>query len=335
MKNWIKSSMYVCKLFKSLYRLKQAGRKWYNALCKALADIGFNWSEADPAVFYVCEDKNITILACHVNNCMITGNSQVLIQSYKDKLKEKYSLTDLGATNWLLGIKITRDLEAQSISLSQSLYIYQLHSYMIQLHRCQTICNTYGPIYLLTKDQSPQTSEEITNMHKVPYHKAIGLLNYCAVAMQPDIAFPVSLLAQFMENPGRAHWEAVKTVFCYLSGTKNWELVYGVTSNSLEGFTDADRSSQGHQHTISGYVSYEWRSHLLVLKEAEFGNTVHSRIRIHCSNICCQGGTLASMDNRRNIPASQETHHSLFWLTICNRTHKRQVLSYTNKTYQH
>ena len=32
---------YVCKLFKSLYGLKQAGRKWYDALCKALADIGF------------------------------------------------------------------------------------------------------------------------------------------------------------------------------------------------------------------------------------------------------------------------------------------------------
>ena len=33
---------YVCKLFKSLYTLRQAGRKWYDALCKALVDIGFN-----------------------------------------------------------------------------------------------------------------------------------------------------------------------------------------------------------------------------------------------------------------------------------------------------
>ena len=41
---------YVCK-FKSLYGLKQAGRKWYNALCRALAKIGFKRSEANPAVF--------------------------------------------------------------------------------------------------------------------------------------------------------------------------------------------------------------------------------------------------------------------------------------------
>ena len=39
------------------------------------------------------------------------------------------------------------------------------------------------------------------------------MLNYCAVATRPDIAFSVSLLAQFMENPGRTHWEAVKRVF--------------------------------------------------------------------------------------------------------------------------
>ena len=56
------------------------------------------------------------------------------------------------------------------------------------------------PSIHFTKDQSPQTPEEIADMCNVPYCKAIGLLNYCAVTTQPDIAFPVSLLAQFMEE---------------------------------------------------------------------------------------------------------------------------------------
>ena len=62
-------------------------------------------------------------------------------------------------------------------------------------------------------------------MSKVLYHKAIGSLNYCAVATHPDIAFSVSLLARYMENPAQTHWEAVKQTFCYLLGTKNWRLV--------------------------------------------------------------------------------------------------------------
>ena len=89
-------------------------------------------------------------------------------------------------------------------------------------------------------------------MRKVLYCKAIGSLNYCAVAICPDITF--SLLAQFMENPGRTHWEVVKCVFQYLLGTKDWKLIYRKTDNGLEGFMNADRSFQEHCHAISGYA---------------------------------------------------------------------------------
>ena len=110
------------------------------------------------------------------------------------------------------------------------------------------------PSIRFSKEQCPQTPEEVADMCKVPYREAIGSLNYCAVATRPDIAFPVSLLAQFMENPGRIHWEAVKRIFRYLLGTKNWKLMYGTTDSGLEGYTDADGSSQEHRHAISGYV---------------------------------------------------------------------------------
>ena len=103
------------------------------------------------------------------------------------------------------------------------------------------------------KDQCPQTPEEIADMCKIPYREAIGSLNYCAISTHPDIAFSVSLLAQFMEDPGRVYWEAVKRVFRYLLGTKNWRLTYE-TTEGLKGYTDADRSSQEHHHAISSYA---------------------------------------------------------------------------------
>ena len=62
------------------------------------------------------------------------------------------------------------------------------------------------------------------------------------------------MLSQFLEDPGNAHWEAVKHIFQYLSGTKDLELTYSVERHDLIGFTDADSAMQEHWHAISGYV---------------------------------------------------------------------------------
>src|SRR5271168_4268763 len=62
---------------------------------------------------------HIVILAVHVDDCMVTGSSEKLVNVFKREMNEKYRLTDLGPAHWLLGIKITRDLDNKSISLSQ------------------------------------------------------------------------------------------------------------------------------------------------------------------------------------------------------------------------
>ena len=50
------------KFYKSIYGLKQAGRKWYEIVCRTLAD-GFKKTEADRAVFYIHSGTCIIILA--------------------------------------------------------------------------------------------------------------------------------------------------------------------------------------------------------------------------------------------------------------------------------
>jgi len=64
-------------------------------------------------------------------------------------------------------------------------------------------------------------------MEKIPYCEAIGSLMCTAVATRPDIAFAVSTLSQFLDNPGRIHWEAVKRLFRYLAGIKDYALTNG------------------------------------------------------------------------------------------------------------
>jgi hypothetical protein len=90
-------------------------------------------------------------------------------------------------------------------------------------------------------------------MKNVPYYQAMGSLMWAAIMTRPDIAFAMSLLLQFMENPGKAHWEAIKRVLKYLKGIKNNELIIGKIKNCLIGYLDINWASQEHRHSISAY----------------------------------------------------------------------------------
>ena len=72
--------------------------------------------------------------------------------------------------------------------------------------------------------------------------------------MRPNITFATSTVAQYSDNLGWAHWEAVKQIFRYLLGTKVLELTYGGDKRGLMGYVDVDGVSQEHRRAISCYV---------------------------------------------------------------------------------
>ena len=53
--------------------------------------------------------KDILILAIHVDDCVFTGSSGLLINQYKSHINSYYVLTDLGPVHWLLGVKVMHD----------------------------------------------------------------------------------------------------------------------------------------------------------------------------------------------------------------------------------
>jgi hypothetical protein len=144
-----------------------------------------------------------------------------------------------------------------------------------------------APNAVYSKDDCPSDPTHAARMKKVPYCVAIGSLMYAAVATRPDISFAVSVLSQFLENPGERHWDAAKRIFRYLLGTKDLQLTYGRDRHELIGYTDADGASQPHRHAISGYafiidggaVSWSSRKQELVTlstAEAEYVAVTHT-----------------------------------------------------------
>ena len=116
-------SRYVVKLQKSLYGLKQAGRKWYETLHKALVNIGFQRSTVDPAVFYTRVGEDVAILFIHVDDTTITSSSLHLIEESERQIGNIFTITHLGPVSWLLGLAISRNHSKQTLSLSQVSYI--------------------------------------------------------------------------------------------------------------------------------------------------------------------------------------------------------------------
>jgi hypothetical protein len=291
---------YVAKLDKVLYGLKQARHIWYDTFAHALTELGFHASTADPGVFYVHFGEHTLILIVHVDDCTLTSSCPKLMVKYKEKLDSIFPLTDLGNIHFLLSIQVVYDQHRHTISLSQSSFIDTIIA-RFSLTDVKPYNTPMVPSATYSKCNSPSSPTDLARMCKVPYRKAIGSLMYVAVATHPDISFAVSMLSQFLDNPGEAHWEAVKCIFCYLKGMHNHMLTYGTERQELHGYTDADGASQEHRCAISGHafiidggaVSWSlWKQELVMLSTAEVEYVAAMHATKECIWLRCLTGEL-------------------------------------------
>ena len=242
----------VAKLHVALYGSKQGALKWYLELCASLKELGLNRAHSDWGIFYVHIGHDILLLASHIDDCTVTGSSRKLMELFKDKIRARYRITDLGPISWVLGMKVIRDRIARTISLSQEPYVDAIIT-KYNFSDLKPLSIPMDPNIQLTC--SPTRSiADTAHMKNILYRAAVGLLMYLAVATCPDIVFAVSTIAQFSQDPAPEHWEAVTRIYRYLLGTRKLTLTFGAGKQGLEGFTDADGVSQEHWHAISGYA---------------------------------------------------------------------------------
>ena len=115
----------VYKLRKSLYGLKQSGRNWNNMLHEYLLGENFTQSLADPCVYtrYSCRNE-CTIIIIWVDDLIISASNEILLQSVKNPLNEKFKMKDLGVLSWFLGTEF--NCSEGVITMSQKQHIGKL-----------------------------------------------------------------------------------------------------------------------------------------------------------------------------------------------------------------
>ncbi|KAH9778852.1 hypothetical protein KPL71_007491 [Citrus sinensis] len=112
---------YVCRLKKALYGLKQAPRAWYEKLKAALLSWGYKNSVSDTSLFHWRDNKEVIYVLVYVDDILITGSSQDLVNDLIKKLNESFALKELGSLSYFLGIK-TEEEEGGQLFEDKTLY---------------------------------------------------------------------------------------------------------------------------------------------------------------------------------------------------------------------
>ena len=115
-------------------------------------------------------------------------------------------MKELGEAKFILGMEIDHDLRARTLMIKQTRYIDNVAKRFGQ-ENAKSVDNPCASGLKLSKEQSPRTDSERAEMRSRPYRSLIGCLLYITTCTRPDVAFVVTQLSRFLENPGLLHWK--------------------------------------------------------------------------------------------------------------------------------
>ncbi|POM61105.1 Integrase catalytic core protein, partial [Phytophthora palmivora] len=253
----------VCKLLKSLYGLKQAPRDWYQTLSAFLENLGFLKLIKDRCVFRRTVGNVTCFIAVYVDDLLIIAPTPALVSKLKSALKKRFSMSDLGEVKYLLGWSIQRDRKNRTIFIHQHKYATKVIDRFSD-YIPYPIATPAERNAKLSVSSQPSSEQEKDAMSSIPYRQAVGSVMYLMVGTRPDMAFYMREVSQFLANPGMEHWKAVIRGLKYLSGTKEYGLLLGgssdITSENLAdqlvAYSDSDYANcPDTRRSVGGYVT--------------------------------------------------------------------------------
>ncbi|GAU36022.1 hypothetical protein TSUD_211600 [Trifolium subterraneum] len=209
----------VYKLKKALYGLKQAPRAWYSKTEAYFTVEQFKKCSHEHTLFVKYGSNNkILIVSLYVNDLICTGDDLNMIHDFKESMKKKFAMTDLGKMKYFLGVEV---------------------------------CSPIVPGCKLNKDENGSATDAKR------FKQMVGCLMYL-LATRPDLTYSICLVARFMERPTDMHIAAVNRIMRYLKGTLTDGIMYKHTSDKrmeLIGWSDSDYAGDlNDRKSTSGYV---------------------------------------------------------------------------------
>ncbi|GKC46663.1 zinc finger, CCHC-type containing protein [Tanacetum coccineum] len=188
----------ACKLIKSLYRLKQAPKKWHQKFDEVVLSNGYLLNQADKCVYNKFDETGI--------------------------LSSMFSMKDTGEADVILGIRIKH--ESNGIAISQSYYNEKVLKKFNYFE-----CTPVSPTIDTSEKLMPNNGQDVSQLE---YSRVIGCLMYAMTCIRHDIAFAVGKLSRYTSNPGTQQWQEIQRVLKYLNKNMDYRLTYSGYPSVLE-----------------------------------------------------------------------------------------------------
>ena len=239
----------MLKLRKALYGLKQAPRAWNSKLDKELVALGFVRSKLEHAVYKRSNKNSFLIVGVYVDDLIISGPNADDITQFKQEMRKKFSMSDLGLLSYYLGIEVKQG--DGGITLSQSAYAAKILE-SVGMNTCNPCATPMEARLKLSKGKGDAVVDPSA------YRSVIGSLRYL-VNTRPDLAYSVGVVSRYMETPTSEHWAVVKHILRYLKGTIEFGCKYERSTElkpTLLGYSDSDFAGDSEDRKSTTGVAY-------------------------------------------------------------------------------
>ena len=187
----------IYKVNKALYGLKQGPRAWYNKIEGYFMREGFEKCYCEHTLIVKKEQGDILIVSLYVDDLIYTGNSDSLLEDFKESMMEEFTMTDLGRMRFFVGVEVVQD--------DRVIFIHQ-HKYAedilkrFGMEECNPVRNSMVSGQKLAKEGAG------AEVNSTGFKQLVGSLRYLTVA-RLDIMFVVNLVSIYMEHPTDTCWQ--------------------------------------------------------------------------------------------------------------------------------
>ena len=221
----------AARVLKGLPGIPQGSRLWNQLMHKHLTSKGFVRSKVDFGLYYLPGKKVYLLL--WVDDIFLFASkeqSETVDQIWKF-LRTKIGIDEKQPIEDCLGVDVKRDRKNKRIFISQEKAIRKLQD-KIGLGDAKGSAHTpMDEKAKLSKADCPSTDEAGTmGQEQSRYRSMVASLIYFCMWCRPDMAYAVSKLAKFMQNPGKPHQDALKRALRYIFATASLGLLYDFSS---------------------------------------------------------------------------------------------------------